>query len=206
MIAPDEALESLRSACPSFASAVRRTDDDTDEWSRFARHLVDLAQAGDAGEFPSVIGALEHLLAEGDDDTVAYVRTGIIEEIQNITSHRDVPVEPSQFRDLLGPEAAEVWDELDESWLAAAAHRGMQVDLPSATEYLDLDADQRRKMQAMTRELPDGTLARPSDVLRYETVRYDDQLERRARWRRRLPLVWLTIGLAVLVVCIIATS
>jgi hypothetical protein len=208
VIAPDDALQVLAWRCPSFTSEAqqRRVDDGTDEWSRFARHLVDLAQSGEDGELPAVMGALEQLLSEGDDATVSFVRTGIIEEIQNITSHRDVPVEPSRFRELLGPEAAEVWDEFDESWLAAAAHRGMQVQLPSAEDYLHLEGDQRRKMQAMTRELPDGTLARPSDVLRYEAVRYDDQLERRATWRRRLPLVWLTIGLAVLVICIIAVS
>jgi hypothetical protein len=214
MIGKVEAMALLREACPSFtgwrdASAL----DDPEGFARMAelsdlaRHVVDAAERGEADELPGVFAAVERVLGDASPAMVSMVRTHFIEDIQNITSHRDVAVAPDAFRSVLGPLALEVWDELDESWRAASTQPGTSPDdRPDVATYLGLDSDERRRLQAMTRELPDGTLARPSDVLRYEAGAYDDQLERRATRRRRYPWVVLGVALLVLAACIIITS
>jgi hypothetical protein len=208
-----EALALLRDACPSFAS-LHPVFDDADELgfgamsevSALARHLVDLAEVGDAGEFPAVFDVVERLLAGGDDETVRLLRTCLIEDMQNITSHRDAAVATSELRELLGEDAREVWDELDESWAAATRHSISAEPRPPAAEFLDLGLTDRRNLQSEARELADGTLARPSDVLRYEASRFDDAVDRRAEHRRRRPLIMLMVVLMVLCVLIIAVS
>src|SRR5829696_4528145 len=199
MIRRDEALLLLRDACPSFrAFEVPQYPDDPHgfgdmaELSTLARHLVDLAERGDAEEFPAVFAIVEHLLADGDEDTVAYVRTHLLEDIQNITSHRDVAVGPDAFRSVLGPVALDAWDELDDAWQAAVRHADADADpatkpRPRATDYLHL-AESRREVQSMTREMPDGTLASPADVLRYEATLHDEQIDRRNFHLRVVPL------------------
>lgn len=199
----------LRGACPSFrAYEVPQFPDDAHgfadmaELSSLARHLVDLAERGDAEEFPAVFGVVEHLLIDGDDDTVAYVRTHLLEDIQNITSHRDISVDPDSFRAVLGPVALDAWDELDEAWQAAVRHADADPAMkprPKATDYLHL-SESRFEVQSMTREMPDGTLASPADVLRYEAAQHDEQLDRRNFHLRIVPLTLILIALLIVLI------
>jgi hypothetical protein len=207
VIRRDEALLLLRDACPSFRAfeVPQYADDqhgfaDMAELSALARHLVDLAERGDADEFPAVFAVVDRLLVDGDDDTVAYVRTHLIEDIQNITSHRDVGVSPEGFRSVLGPIGLDAWDELDEAWQAAIHHADAEVGgrpRPRATDYLDAH-HMRREVQSMTREMPDGTLASPADVLRYEAAQHDDQIESRNFHLRVVPLALVLVALLLL--------
>jgi hypothetical protein len=192
-----QVLPLLVAACPSFraahpAIAIDESGmiDPFEQLGAFAHHLVDLAADGRADELPAVFAVVEDVLADGDGEAVTFVRTGLIEDIQNITSHRDVTVEPDAFVAVLGPAAAEVWQQLDESWTAAAAERASREP---AEDYLLLGATDRRRMQSMTRELPDGTLARPSDVLRYEAHQYDETLTEFRRFIRR-SIVWFLLA------------
>lgn len=185
----------LTEACPSFTPLASGAPAEVPEQlGRFAHHLVDLAAAGDAGELPAVFEVVDRLLLEGDAATVAAVRTNLIEDLQNITSHRDVAVGGDAFVAVLGPAAVEVWLQLDEAWSAAAdsSQRGARIP---AEDYLVLGETDRRRVQSMTRELPDGTLARPSDVLRYEAGQYDEAL-RSFRQLLRGSIVWFVIAAA----------
>jgi hypothetical protein len=209
VIRRDEALMMLRDACPSFrAYEVPQYPDDAHgfadmaELSTLARHLVDLAERGDAEEFPAVFAVVDRLLADGDDDTVAYVRTHLLEDIQNITSHRDVGVDPDAFRSVLGPAALDAWDELDEAWQAAVRHADADPAAkprPNATDYLHL-VDSRREVQSMTREMSDGTLASPADVLRYEAAQHDEQIDRRNFHLRVVPIALVLVALLIVIV------
>jgi hypothetical protein len=205
----DEALVMLRDACPSFRAydvpsfpVDPHGFGDMAELSTLARHLVDLAEMGDAEEFPAVFAVVESLLRDGDTDTVGYVRTHLIEDIQNITSHRDVRVCPADFRAVLGPTTTDVWDEIDESWDAAVRFADANPDAPPRSRVEDhLDAAaMRREIQAMTREMPDGTLASPADVLRYEAEAHDAQIDRRNFHLRIVPITLIVVAI---VICII---
>lgn len=211
MIQRDEALLLLRDACPSFrAHEVPAFADDPHgfgdmaELSALARHLVDLAEAGEAEEFPAVFAVVDQLLVRGDEDTIAYLRTHLLEDIQNITSHRDVRVAPADFRAVLGPAAAASWDELDEAWTEAGLHASeLGERRRQAEDYLSMGPTDRREAQSMTREMADGTLVSPADVLRYEATRHDEQLEHRNRRVRWVPLA--LVGVAVLI-CVLGVA
>jgi hypothetical protein len=205
MIQRDEGLLLLRDACPSFrAHEIPAFAEDPHgfgdmaELSALARHLVDLAEAGDAEEFPAVFAVVDQLLVRGDEHTVAYVRTHLLEDIQNITSHRDVRVAPDDFRAVLGPAAAAAWDELDEAWTEAGRHASeIGERRRQAEDYLAMGPTDRREAQSMTREMADGSLVSPADVLRYEATRHDEQLGRRNVRLRWLPLAVVALAVAL---------
>lgn len=210
MIEGDEVMAHLARACPSWAArnpvaaaAPLEGPRDYEPIGAFAHHLVALVEEADTAELPAVFVAVEEVLRDGDDDAVALIRTGLVEDLQNITSHRDVHADAADFRRFAGPLTATVWDEIDEAWSAATTVPGSAGHRPSADEFLGLPPIERRRIQSMTRELPDGTLAGPSDVLRFEADRYDEELDRWLRSARAGRLVYVAgVLLVVLVVWI----
>lgn len=138
--------------------------------SAFAHHVVDLVAAGREAELPRVFDVVEHLLAEGDPDTVELVTMGLIEPLQNIVSHDDVLVGPERVEPLLGPLARGVWDEQAELWTEAARflHDGPRVGV---AEYDNITSpDLRRYYQANKRLMPDGTLISANDIVNYQVM------------------------------------
>jgi hypothetical protein len=208
VIEGDEVMNRLGRSCPSWAAhhpvaAAAPLDGprDYEPVAAFVHHLVDLGEQGRTDEFPAVFDAIEEILTDGDGDAVSLARTGFVEDLQNVVSHRDVALDADSFSSYLGPRTADVWAELDAAWTAAADAPDAGEHRPAAEEFLALAPTERRRIQSMTRELPDGTLAAPSDVLRYEANQYDEELTRWLRVMRMSPLVWFVLlvfaGLAV---------
>src|SRR5262245_39688685 len=105
-----------------------------------AHHLVDSFQSGDISEFPAVFALLERCLVEGDEQVKELATIGVIEDIQNIASHRSFG--PWVFYDWLGPESRAAWDELWVFWqhVAEAKAAGLLEQCsgqPSATQSPD---------------------------------------------------------------------
>jgi hypothetical protein len=206
VITKDEAVVLLVGACPSFHArdeSLRGRAVDSELWhyeqmSAFAHHLVRLAERGETSELPAVFDLVERLLVEGDPAAVLLLRSALVEDLQNITSHRDIAVGPDDFRSMLGPVTIEVWDELDLAWSAAAEHP-TAIERSSAEEFLYLAPDERRRVQSMTRELADGTLESPSDVLRYEAHQYDEELTRMEHFLRASPAVYVMVAATLIV-------
>ena len=180
MITSEEAFDLLVGACPSYfgASDLDRyvaslEDHDTPDLfvrtSAFAHHLVGLIEADRLDEVRAVADVVEVLLDDGDDETVELVELGLVESLQNIVSHRDVPVGPEQVLALLGPSAAAVWLDHDKLWIDAGAwrHDGPRVDEDA---YAGIgDPDLRRYFQAHKRRLDDGVLIGANDIVHYQT-------------------------------------
>lgn len=100
-----------------------------------AHHLVNSFERGDLSEFPAAFALLERCFAEGDEQAKELAAIGIIEDIQNIASHRSFG--PWVFYEWLGPESRAAWDELSESWqrVSEAKAAGLlepRPDQPSA--------------------------------------------------------------------------
>jgi hypothetical protein len=117
-----------------------------------ARHIVDSFERGDVSEFPAVFALLERCLAEGDDTARELAVVGIIEDIQNIATHRHFG--PRVFCAWLGPESQAAWDELCGFWQGVADSKasgllgaGQPVD-PSQIK----DAALRRELERLLRK------------------------------------------------------
>ena len=127
-----------------------------------------LRSGGDTASTEPVFALVEEVLTGGSTHDITVVRNGFLETLQNIASHRDVPVTGSQFLPLLGPHATAEWHALNETWLLAAADRPAGGAV-SVDDYLGVsDPDLRRHLQANRRELTDGRMIGVSDVLAYE--------------------------------------
>jgi hypothetical protein len=90
-----------------------------------AQYLVDCYERGDLSEFPAAFAVLERCLVEGDEAARELAVAGIIEGIQNITSHR--PFGADVFCQWLGPKSRTSWDLLNQFWNAVT--RAKRADL-----------------------------------------------------------------------------
>lgn len=195
MIAAEEAIDRLIEACPSFLGAADLYDfmawsedeGKPDHYVRagaFAEHVLRLAEARDVDELPGVFTAVEHLLEEGDADTYDLVAMGLLEPLQNATSHNVHAVSLTQVRELLGPAATQAWDESETLWASASAHpyEGPRV---TAAQLDDVDDPNLRLYFLLgRRRMPDGQLVSASDVLQYEQWVADTTWRSPAAWRR----------------------
>jgi hypothetical protein len=200
-MATDPIVARLCQPCPSFRLVEA---EELSELGRYAvlgevaHHLVDLVARGETAEVVGVLAVVEQILAEGTGDEVTVVRNGLLETLQNIVSHRDVPLSGEAFLPLLGPRGTTAWHDLNETWLLAAAARpdggAVTVD-----DYLQVqDPDIRRHLQSSRRELTDGRMIGLSDVLAYE----ETKVEGVRRITKRLRL--LALGLLLLCTVVLA--
>ncbi len=90
-----------------------------------AHHLVDSFERGDRSEFPAAFALLERCVGERDEQTKDLAIIGIIEDIQNIASHRSFG--PWVFYEWLGPQSRSAWDQLCESWRQVAEAKAAGV-------------------------------------------------------------------------------
>jgi hypothetical protein len=97
-----------------------------------AHHLVDSLERGDLSEFPAAFAVLERCLLEGDEKAKELATVGIIEDIQNIASHR--PFGPSVFYEWLGPESQAAWNELCEFWRKVAEAKAAGLPEPRSDQ------------------------------------------------------------------------
>lgn len=167
----DQTVARLVAACPSFPRELLAPLAELGPYallSELAHQLVDLLRDGNDDEVRAVLAIAEETFASGSPDEVTVARNGLLEALQNIVSHDDVPVSGEAFLPLLGPRCSTEWHELNETWLLAAAARpdGGAVSLEQYRAVRDPDV--RRHLQTNRRALLDGRIIGISDVLAYE--------------------------------------
>ncbi len=120
-----------------------------------AHHLVDSFELGEISEFPAAFALLERCLVEGDEPVRELVMVGVIEDIQNIASHRSCG--PDVFVAWLGPASRAAWDEVNRWWdeLAAAKAAGLLKPSPgqAAPAVVDPDEVQDPALRRMVEQL-----------------------------------------------------
>src|SRR6185295_7464142 len=123
----DDVVSALLSACPSIGPAWQEhlafwgevSDRGVyNDASVIAHHVVDSFERGDLSELPAVFAVLERCLIEGNDNVQNLVTVGVLEDIQNIASHR--PMGPLVFYKWLGPKSQAEWIRLCEFWKQVA--------------------------------------------------------------------------------------
>ncbi len=171
----------------------------------FAHHVVDLIAAGQDDEARAVFAAMEHLLVDGDEDTIELVELGLIETVQNIVSHDDVLVGADRVVPLLGPKAKAIWATHDELWRDAGRWRHDGPRVEQADYDRITDPHLKRYYQAHKRRLDDGALISASDIVNYQSELANISPITPAG-RPRVPWTALVIGLVLAVCMAIAIS
>lgn len=124
MIEMFEAMFRLVDACPSFGPAweQHRREHGNDllyiAAGDFARHLLDLHQAGRASTFPAIAAAIERLHVHGSPWVREFATIGVLEGIQNVWGNAGI--DPAYFAAYLGPEGLRWWNGLNDFWSGRA--------------------------------------------------------------------------------------
>jgi hypothetical protein len=135
----NEVVPALLAACPTAGSAWQtHLDFWKGEMDRglyndaavIAHHLVESFERDELLEFPSAFAVLERCLIEGDKEARDLATIGVIEDIQNIASHRHFGA--GVFVAWLGPASRAAWDVVLGWWeqLAEAKAAGLLEPRP----------------------------------------------------------------------------
>ena len=123
-------LAACPAICPAWRAHLEFWGDAPDrgiynDAAVIASHLVDSFERGELSEFPATFALLERCLVEGDQPIRDLIMIGVIEDIQNIASHR--PFGAGVFVAWLGPASRAAWDEVNGWWgeLTAAKAAGL---------------------------------------------------------------------------------
>lgn len=120
MPAKREDVETLVAAVPGFRPSWEKFlgeyagEDATPYYiamSELAHYVVENYAKGTTAEFPNLFSTVESLFQKKDDDLESLLTVGLLEDIQNIASHRDFGF--AVFRRRLGPRSLLVWDEIE---------------------------------------------------------------------------------------------
>ena len=114
-----EAIDLLLETCPGAYPAWsehRREYGDIPyvEISAFARHVIDLWEAGKTESYSAVFKLIERLIVEGDEEVRGLATVGFLESLQNNASRKDFGY--GVFTESLGPRSLEAWSKLEKLW------------------------------------------------------------------------------------------
>jgi len=118
-----EAVETIIATVPDFEPRYQRflaewQGEDTPWYlamGELAHYIVESYEQGTTAQYQKLFSAVEHVLQNGDGEIQNLIWVGLLEDIQNIASHRSFG--PDVFRVWLGPQSLIAWDEVN---------RGMQ--------------------------------------------------------------------------------
>jgi hypothetical protein len=119
-----------------------------------ARYLVDSFERGDLSEFPAAFALLERCLIEGDDQAKELAVIGLLEDIQNVASHRSFGV--VVFEPWLQPLSRTAWEELAESWRGVGSLADMlrtEAGAAPQSSMPDLDRIEDPELRRMLEQL-----------------------------------------------------
>ena len=135
-------------ACPSFGPAFNEscTENGVEllnvHAGAFARHILSLHRSQQRAEFHAIACFIERLHTDGDPYTREFATTGILEGIQNIWGHSDIPAE--EFLPYLLPDSTAAWHSLKQFWAGEmpprqqlrGTLRGMDTDIEREEDRL----------------------------------------------------------------------
>lgn len=118
-----EAFETIVATVPDFQPQYQRflagwQGEDTPWYlamGELAHYIVECFEQGDTSRYQELFSAVERVLENGDREVQNLIWVGLLEDIQNIASHRSFG--PDVFRTWLGSQSLIAWNEIN---------RGMQ--------------------------------------------------------------------------------
>jgi len=126
MSASREAFETIIATVPDFQPRYQTfladwQGEDTPWYlamGELAHYIVDAYEQANTSLYEELFSAVEHVLQSGDAEIQNLIWVGLLEDIQNIASHRSFG--PDVFRVWLGPQSLIAWDEVDRGMRKAA--------------------------------------------------------------------------------------
>jgi hypothetical protein len=106
-----------------------------------AHYLVENYAQRATAEFAELFVSVEALLHKPDPELENLITVGLLEDIQNVASHRDFGAAP--FREWLGPRSLVVWDEINaymkrvSDWAAKQEPRREAFDAEKALSQVE---------------------------------------------------------------------
>ena len=161
-------MPALLSAAPAFQP---HWENHLEEWgtenplyynvmAEFATFLIDCYKSGSNEFFPAVFEQVEHLLREGSPEVQNIVKYGLLEDMQTVASH--YPLGMDVFRQWLGPQALEAWEEIDTMFKRLfgeqAGTQASSVDADALVKSIENSALQKM-IKSMYRRFPTDTTA-----------------------------------------------
>jgi hypothetical protein len=146
MIAKEQIIPILLKASPTFQKVLDECDDKDLIYvvlGDFARHLLEMHNAGQVEILKSAAEAVEQLELNGDSFVREVATIGLLEGIQNVWGNNDV--NPELFKQFLLPESLKWWDELNAFWNGERRYVGEGL-------AKNLDANEIRKIREEVRK------------------------------------------------------
>jgi uncharacterized protein (DUF433 family) len=171
MAARQEAVETIIATVPDFQPRFQRfladwQGEDTPWYlamGELAHYIVESYEQGNTAQFQKLFSTVESVLQNGDGEIQNLISVGLLEDIQNIASHRSFSLDV--FRVYLGPQSLIAWDEVNRGmqkvaeW-ASQQRRGDQpsggvgkIDLEAALSQVE-SPELRRIIEQMYRKMP----------------------------------------------------
>lgn len=175
-----EARRAILAACKGIR--VENTESDLDAMARAARFVVERLSIHDDLAADAVLAVAEVCLARGDRSVVQLIAFGFLEDLGNITSHEDIEVRPESVRGRLNPATSDLWDAIDNLWVAVArslphvddifARAGRRSKRLTEAQYQQIESTELRTFVQQThRRVADGLLVGLPDIVAYESDR-----------------------------------
>jgi hypothetical protein len=76
-----------------------------------AHYIVEAYEQGDTTKYLELFSSIERVLGNGDGEVQNLIWVGLLEDIQNIASHRSFGADV--FRVWLGPKSLHAWNEIN---------------------------------------------------------------------------------------------
>jgi len=115
MSASQEAFQTIIATVPDFQpryqSFLADWQGEATPWylamGELAHYVVEAYEQGDTTQYQKLFSAVERVLQNGDSEVQNLIWVGLLEDIQNIASHRSFG--PDVFRSWLGPQSLIAW-------------------------------------------------------------------------------------------------
>lgn len=143
-----EAFETIISTVPDFQPRYQEFladwQDEDIPWylamAELAHYIVDSYEQGDTTQYQKLFSAIEGVLQNGDSQVQNLIWVGLLEDVQNIASHRNFG--PDVFRPWLRPETLNAWDEVNRGMQKVAewASQQRRIDNRSSMSNFDPEA------------------------------------------------------------------
>ncbi len=126
---------------PRYQEFLADWQDEDTPWylamGELAHYIVETYEQGDTGSYAALFSSIDEVLGSGDSEIQNLIQVGLLEDIQNIASHRHFG--PDVFCEWLGPISLDAWNEVNKG-MQKIAERVSQRRAPCLPSSPDVES------------------------------------------------------------------